>query len=241
MPSRIPTAADFPASLALNIVPPPASAPQPTNVLILLHGLGDTATSFTNLGRQLALPETTCISIQAPTPLPFELGGFHWGDDIQFDSSSGQMDFDTGFSKMSRTLKEDFITSGLIEMCGYKAREIMLLGYGQGGMAALATACAMPEELGGVVSIGGSIPSSVITMTTVSTPVTLFGGSSGTLITRTAVEDIKKVCRHVEYHKWNRPGDAMPRNRDEMLPIMRFFARRLRSRKGVPEGSVEIG
>ena len=46
---------------------------------------------------------------------------------------------------------------------------------------------------------------------------------------------------HVEYHKWDRAGDGMPRNRDEMLPIMRFFARRLRSRKGVPEGSIEVG
>jgi hypothetical protein len=32
----------------------------------------------------------------------------------------------------------------------------------------------------------------------------------------------------------------MPRSREEMLPIMRFFARRLRSRGGVPEGAVEV-
>ncbi len=34
--------------------------------------------------------------------------------------------------------------------------------------------------------------------------------------------------------------DSMPRSREEMLPIMRFFARRLRSRGGVPEGAVEV-
>jgi hypothetical protein len=32
----------------------------------------------------------------------------------------------------------------------------------------------------------------------------------------------------------------MPSNRDEMMPIMQFLARRLRSRKGVVEGAVEI-
>ena len=151
------------------------------------------------------------------------------------------MDFDTGFSKITRILKEDVIKSGLVEKCGYKAREILLFGFGQGGMATLATACSMPEELGGVISIGGPIPSSITTAKPVSSPVTLCGGSSGTLITRTALDNVKKAFDYVEYHKWDRSSDAMPRNRDEMLPIMRFFARRLRSRKGVREGSVEIG
>jgi hypothetical protein len=32
----------------------------------------------------------------------------------------------------------------------------------------------------------------------------------------------------------------MPKNREEALPMMHFFARRLRSQKGVPEGSVEL-
>jgi hypothetical protein len=32
----------------------------------------------------------------------------------------------------------------------------------------------------------------------------------------------------------------MPANRDEMLPIMQFFSRRLRSMKGVPAGVVEL-
>ena len=241
MAPRIPLPEDFPSSLVLSIVPPPASAPQPSNILLLLHGLGDTATSFRNLGQQLALPETSCISLQAPTPLPFELGGFHWADDIQFDSSSEQMEFDSGFTKVTQILKEDVIKSGLIAKCGYSIRDIMMLGFGQGGMIALATACSMTEELGGVISIGGPLPSSAASSPAVSTPVILLGGSSNTLVTRTAVANVKNNFRNVEYHKWDRPGDAMPRNRSEMLPIMRFFARRLKTRKGVPEGSVEIG
>ena len=237
----LPKQADFPASLVLSIVPPPASSPLTTNVLILLHGLGDTSASFTNLGKQLALPETTCISLQAPTPLPFDLGGFHWGDDITFDRASGQMDFDTGFTKAVKIVKQDIIEDGLLKKCGYTPREIMFFGFGQGSMAALAVAASMAEELGGVVSIGGPLPSSSASAKSVKTPVLVLGGSSDTLITRTSLDKLRAAFQFVEYHKWNRTGDGMPRNRDEMLPIMRFFARRLRSRAGVPEGSIEVG
>ncbi|KAL9134790.1 MAG: hypothetical protein Q9175_004029 [Cornicularia normoerica] len=241
MPTHNLSQADFSTSLVLSITPPPAPSPHTTNVLILLHGLGDTSVSFTTLGKQLALPETTCISLQAPTPLPFELGGFHWGDDITFDQASGQMDFDTGFAKAVKIIKQDIIEDGLVKKCGYKPREIMLFGFGQGSMAALATAASMPEELGGIVSIGGPLPSSNTSANAVNTPVLILGGSSNTLITRTALNKLKAAFQNVEYQKWNRAGDGMPRNRNEMLPIMRFFARRLRSRAGVPEGSVEVG
>ena len=240
MPTVLPDQADFPSSLVLSITTPPALSPHTTNILILLHGLGDTSVSFTNLGKQLALPETACISLQAPTPLPFELGGFHWGDDIAFDPASGQMDFDTGFTKAMKIIKQDIIEDGLVKKCGYKPREIMLFGFGQGAMAALATANSMTDELGGVVSIGGPMPSADESAKAVKTPVLILGGSSNTLITRTALDRLKVAFQNVEYKKWNRAGDGMPRNRDEMLPIMRFFARRLRSRVGVPEGSVEL-
>lgn len=241
MPARLPNEVDFPQSLVLSITPPPALSPQTTNVLILLHGLGDTSASFTNLGKQLALPETTCISLQAPTPLPFELGGFHWGDDITFDQSSGQMDFDTGFTKAVKIIKQDIIEDGLVKTCGYRPREIITFGFGQGAMAALAMAASVPEELGGIVSIGGPLPSSTTIAKAVKTPVLVLGGSSNTLITRMALDKLKAAFQNVEYRKWSREGDGMPRNRDEMLPIMRFFARRLRSQAGVLEGSVEVG
>jgi hypothetical protein len=56
------------------------------------------------------------------------------------------------------------------------------------------------------------------------------------------VRRTQEAFQHVEVVRWaGKRGDGMPQNRDQMLPIMQFFARRLRSRSGVPEGSVEIG
>ena len=242
MPGRLPTTSDFSSHIDVTVTPPPQSQ-APVNVLILLHGLGDTNSSFTHLGRQVALPETACISLRGPTPLPFDLGGFHWGDDIIFDQATGQMDLDTGFSKITRILTS--VIEVLVEKCGYQAREIILFGFGQGGMAALATAASYDAELGGIVSIGGPLPSSITASSTSSkskTPVLTLGGSSKTLITPAAISSLRAKFQYVDYKKWpNKVADGMPRNRDEMLPIMQFFSRRLRSRAGVPEGSVEIG
>jgi len=73
------------------------------------------------------------------------------------------------------------------------------------------------------------------------TPVLLLGGSTNSIVTPSSVSKLKDVFEFAEYKQWKKAGDGMPSNREEMLPIMQFFAQRLRSRRGVPEGSVEIG
>ena len=152
------------------------------------------------------------------------------------------MDMDTGFSKAVRTIKEDIIEKTLMQQCGYSYREIMFFGLGQGGMVALAVATALKEqELGGVVSLGGVVPLSCEGTTAARTPILVTGGARETMITRTGLERMRKSFKEVDYRKWERAGDGMPRNRDEMMPVMRFFARRLKSQAGVPEGALEIG
>lgn len=243
MPGSLPLLTDFDSHLQLIITPPPASQ-DPVNVLVLLHGLGDSTASFANLAKQLALPETACISLQGPAPLPFDLHGFHWGDDIIFNQATGQMDFDTGFVKATHAVST--VIRNLKEKCEYQSREIMVFGFGQGGMAALATISSLQDELAGAVSIGGPLPFVCASRSNAAkknkTPVIVLGGSSHSLITADAVTRIRSAFQFVEYKQWpNKVGDGMPRSHEEMLPVMHFFSRRLRSRRGVPEGSVEIG
>ncbi|MCJ1357468.1 MAG: hypothetical protein MMC33_007464 [Icmadophila ericetorum] len=242
MSSRLPTPSDFPTNLVLSIIPPIDLKHSPINVLIFLHGLGDTHLSFTSFARALSLPETVCISLQGLSPLPFDLGGFHWGDDIIFDNSSGEMEFDTGFSRSTKAINKEVIRKVLVDKCGYQSREIMLFGFGQGGMAALAAIAAYEEELSGGISIGGPIPSSISSRTTKNgTPILLLSGSNSQLIDREAIDKIKGTYKFVENVRWKKSQDSMPASREEMLPVMHFFSRRLRSRRGVPEGAVEIG
>lgn len=238
-PSKLPTSSDLPAALHAVF----HSTAKPTNAVLFLCGLGDASENFSTFARALNLPETLCITLQGPTPLPLPLpDGFHWGDDLLVDQSSGDLDPDAGFSKSTRLLTEEVIEGVLISKCGFKPREILLFGFGQGGMTALATAKEIKGELGGVISIGGRIPSScmLINGPKKATPVLLLGGSKGSLASGDAVKSTKGTFEHVEHHQWKKADDSMPKNREEAWPMMQFFARRLRSQNGVPEGSVEL-
>ena len=244
MISRLPTASDFPANITL-VISPPTNAQPPTNVLLLLHGVGDTHVPFQKLGQQLNLPETVTISVRAHSPLPFDIGGFHWGDDIVFDQATETMEVDTGFEKATKILGESVMKEGLMHNCGFRADEIVIFGLGQGGMAALAAVKSLNMErpsLGGVVSIGGPLPQHSVRSIQgkCSAPVLVCHGSSRSLVTTTAARALRDAFQFVEIHQWPRPGDGMPTNRDEMLPIMQFFARRLRSRRGIPDEAVEV-
>ncbi|EYE98462.1 uncharacterized protein EURHEDRAFT_447938 [Aspergillus ruber CBS 135680] len=253
MPTKTPHLSDFPSHLTITITPPQSSAsssqsPPTPNILLLLHGLGDSAPSFTQLARALNLPETTVLTLQAPHPLPFDLPGFHWGDDVTFDNAGG-LDMDAGFGRVMKTITEDVVKGVLVGKCGYRLREILVLGLGQGGMLGLSVA----KELGlsseggdrwlsGVISVGAPYPLSGSTMVAAKnrTPVLLVSGRDSPAVTDNAVQRTKQLFEFVEGHRYARKGDTMPRSRDEMLPVMQFFARRLRSRQGVPEGSVEL-
>ena len=233
-----------PAPLVLPLTSAAPSSQPPTNVLILLHGLGDTNEPFTKLGQQLNLPETACVAIQAPNPLPFDLGGMHWGEDMIFDSNTGEMDMDTGLKKSTHLVLDEVIREGLMEKCGYKAREIMIFGFAQGGMVGLQVAAELDgEELGGVVSIGGPLSQSVSLKALEKkgkTPVLICKASKKSAVTDSATSKLKDAFEYIEIKEWKKNGDGMPSSREEMLPIMQFFARRLRSTKGVPAGSVEL-
>ena len=255
MPSKAPSPSDFPSYLTVTVTLPSTSSPSP-NILLLLHGLGDTAPAFASFGRALHLPETTVVTVQAPAPLPFDLGGFHWGDDVAFDSSTGSLDTDAGLMRSTAMLVNEVIRGTLLKRCGYRLREILILGFGQGGMAGLTAARELMQapsgtseneseikgSLAGVISIGAAYPlSGGRTGAKSRTPVLLVAGRDSTAVTDATIRRTKEVFEFVELSRYARKGDGMPSNRDEMLPVMQFFARRLRSRQGVPEGSIEIG
>ncbi|KAI9824530.1 MAG: hypothetical protein M1826_007320 [Phylliscum demangeonii] len=125
---------------------------------------------------------------------------------------------------------------------------IMLHGLGDthAPFADLARKLPLPEtvqaSMSGVIAIGGPFPLSAAAPLSekAKTPVLLLGGTPPSLITEAALAQKKNSFALVEYVRWSKRGDGMPGSREEMLPIMQFFARRLRSREGVPKDSLEI-
>lgn len=223
---------------------PAPSNDRPTNVLLLLHGLGDTQLNFATFAKRLALPETCCIALRAPTPLPFDLEGYHWGDDVVFDNATGGLDADSGFKKALSLVLGNVVRNILIGKCGYKGKEIILLGFGQGGMLALSLAKEMGnDELGGVVSLGGALPASMALTTEgkkSETPIIVCKASNNSAVKDKDVQKLRDSFEFFELKEWKKNGDGMPASREEMLPVMQFFARRLRSVRGVPSGSMEL-
>jgi len=243
---RIPEVSDFPQDLIVTIIPPQDETKPVSNILIILHGLGDTHIPFAGLGKKFNFPETACLAIRGPSTLPFNENGFHWGDDLIFDSSTGSLDMEAQFTK-AHELLNTIIDDTLLNKCGWKRRAIFFLGFRQGGMVALDIASRLPAgvadgEYGGVVSLGGPLPNDAPSPSQkAKTPVMLMGAEKNSAITEEVEARVRNVLEFVEVVKWRgRKEDGMIRNTEEAMPMMRFFARRLRSRVGIPESAVEL-
>ncbi|KAI1283660.1 Alpha/Beta hydrolase protein [Xylaria sp. FL0933] len=174
---------------------------------------------------------------------------FHWGDDLTLSSATGDLEPDPGFSKAQQLVLDKLIRETIIETCGWKTTDILLFGFGQGGSLALGLSSRLRDgervmdvtggerapglAFKGAVSIGGQLPLSMIsTLSTRSkarTPVLVCHGRNSELLDSEAVELLRKEFVDVREIKWTKADDGMPKSREEMLPIMQFFAERLRA------------
>jgi predicted esterase len=227
--------------------------------LLLFHGLGDSEAPFATFARNLALPGVLAISVRGIAPLPALVApeggsaGFHWGDDLRFDEGEGALDPDPGFERARGWVMDRLIGEVLVGKCGWELEDVMLFGFGQGGAFALGLASALRagprvEEVAGgntgpgmrggkkfkgVVSVGGGLPASM--MPTVSglgkaqTPVLVCCGRESEAVDEDAVDLLEREFERVKVVRWKRADDGMPLNREEVLPMMEFFAERLRS------------
>lgn len=179
--------------------------------------------------------------------------GFHWGDDLVMDERTGEISDDPGFARARDLVVEELVRGVLVGKCGWELTDIMLFGFGQGGSLALGIASqlrALPrvvdvsssssqtdksssssgtggETLKGAISIGGILPYSMI-------PTLSSRKKSKTraLVVQLPEEDVDTVKREFEdvrVVQWKRREVDMPRNREEMFPIMKFFADQMNS------------
>ncbi|SZF00020.1 unnamed protein product [Blumeria hordei] len=252
---RLPQPSDFLPSQVLSITPPVPAHTAATNALILLHGLGDTHLPFSNLARSLALPATVCIALRAPNLIPPLFSGtdvpaFHWADDLLFDPTTGAMDADAGFARAHAAL--DDVAKVLVSSCGFHERDIYFLGFGQGATAGFGwlgraeRAGTGRGGYGGIIAIGAGLPKELLSWMPASaaeklqTPVLLCAGQTASQVTGQVTALIRDRVASLQYVQWKRRGDGMPQNREEMMPIMQFFASRMRSWTGVFEGAIEL-
>jgi hypothetical protein len=75
----------------------------------------------------------------------------------------------------------------------------------------------------------------------IGTPVLLLGEAKGLIVRSDGVKRMKGTFENVGYVHWKKGDDGMPTSMEETFPMMQYFGRRLRGRKGVLEGVVEVG
>lgn len=129
-----------------------------TNLLVLLHGLGDSAANFVEFASRLALPQTSLLAVTAPGRLPFDMGAA-WYPAFEQDGSLIAEPVPPDDRRRAEGLRASRLAvqtllRGLINRCNWRGSELFLLGFSQGGLVALdvATHTATPP-LGGSVGL----------------------------------------------------------------------------------------
>ncbi|KAL2623479.1 hypothetical protein R1flu_003684 [Riccia fluitans] len=133
------------------------------NLLILLHGRGDTHTNFVSFAEKLNLPQCAYLALSGPIRLPESVvTGRLWLRVYDYDNDWAELrrgDAERAESlKTTQILLEDVIQV-MCKGCGWRRSRIFLLGYGDGGMVALELAMGScgQNRLGGVISISGPV------------------------------------------------------------------------------------
>ncbi|KAJ1621061.1 Phospholipase/Carboxylesterase-domain-containing protein [Pavlovales sp. CCMP2436] len=217
-----------------------------SNLLVLLHGLGDTAANFAAFGRRLKLPQTSVLSVTAPMRLPFEDMGSGWylafeqdGSLISEPMKAGDQRRCEGLRCSSEALSA--LLRALVQKCNWREHELFILGFSQGGTVAVDAATHAEIPLGGVVGVSCAcvlpedmegehlvLQSPLITLHGTcddSVPIALSRATRLQLRERLA----QSATKH-EFVELDGGKHSTPQNAEQTRPLMEFFSRHLRSR-----------
>ncbi|KAI0691644.1 hypothetical protein C8Q76DRAFT_634461 [Earliella scabrosa] len=222
------------------------------NLLILLHGLGDTQVPFGKLGRQLHLPQTATLALRAPEQIPFLYEqAFQWY--TSFDPLGELIEHPNPTPALELMEK---VVDHLTKDCAWPVHRIHFFGFAQGGSVAAefalkywraelsrhqkslpstdgdsAQTTGGPRSFGSVVSVCGPLLSYPTPPQPCPTPFLIFHRPppAESALPSGAVAALKKGFAKVEEVKMK--GEGMPRSKEEFEPIMGFWSEHLGRRQ----------
>ncbi|KAI9142354.1 Alpha/Beta hydrolase protein [Paraphysoderma sedebokerense] len=241
-----PSQSDFP--LKFVYIPPPNKNPA-SNILLLLHGLGDSELPFANLGRSLQLPQTAVMSVTAPYAVPLLDNSYMWvngsfdmiGDVLPPSSST----FHSNLQKTRQTLI-DFINVLTKKPYSYQPSSIFLLGYDQGATTAMDVGLYSSLSIGGIVSIGGVIleRKEEIKVNEDTKFLMVYGEDDDVIDPDEEIEKISKLKKKfqlsIETVTLKNKNHGMPNNKTQWTPIMTFFGKNLKLRNLALESMSDV-
>ncbi|GAA5972566.1 hypothetical protein JCM11641_001902 [Rhodosporidiobolus odoratus] len=223
-----------------------------SNLLILLHGLGDTLQPFSHLGQSLYLPQTAVLALQAPKRVPLlEEDAYQWwdsfdslGEIIHNPNPTATLSLLTkvieylcaplapsSSSSSSSSNPSSSATSG----CAWHPSQLHLVGFVQGGSCAAELALHWsrthsPEShLGSVISISAPLLSHPTLSVKARTRAAVVYRRTTMEERMVGVASWKKGFESVKEIKLEggRGREGMPRGMDEWREIMRFWSETL--------------
>eukprot|EP00466_Bigelowiella_natans_P007677 jgi/Bigna1/71301/fgenesh1_pg.15_\ len=147
-----------------------------SNILILLPGLGDTAAPYRKFAASMELPQTGCVSLRPPLPIPLDMG-YQWFESFEPDMNliqpkKGEKRRIRSLQK-SRSILHDAI-GAIRATFNLPLSRIFLFGFSQGGIVCVDTALNPPlgtyyddntlnvqrglsGRIGGVIAVSSSL------------------------------------------------------------------------------------
>ncbi|KAF8958933.1 hypothetical protein BDZ97DRAFT_1761745 [Flammula alnicola] len=222
------------------------------NLLILLHGLGDTHLPFLKLGKSLKLPQTAILAIRAPEQVPFLYeDAYQWytsfddlGETIERPNPTPALQF---LSKVVDHLTND---------CTWPPNRIHFFGFAQGGSVAAefgidrwkaqlqskkaitssetdSTVERPLHSFASIVTVSGPLLSYPTVSILCPTPILVVHRSppAETALPTGALNSFKKAYQSVTESKMGAKAAGMPASKEEWEPIMRFWSQHLSRRQ----------
>lgn len=208
------------------------------NCVIILHEHSKAEPSLHSLALRLQkeLPESVFLFLRASQPSLFGRNGQNHTPEAEAENGGGE----TGFLKETDTILVDVIKNGLTAKCHFPPRNIIIFGHCRGGTTALAAAASWDEiELGGVISVGGTMPTITTSTIKAKTPALILSGALGK-VNDAALRQIKDHFTYVESDIRRQSSDDIPEAEDIRI-LLDFFAHRLRGEEWTKQAVISFG
>lgn len=187
--------------------------------MVFLHDAASNQASCKALALQLreAIVDSAFILVRGLQAVPGRNKKYRWTDP--------ECRRDEGFTQASKLLLVDVIKQGLIitGRC-FSPQDIVIVGHGQGGIAALAAVASWNKvPFGGVISIGGSMPEypRMDSLEKIMTSALILG-SSPTDTNRAALQQAKDRFVTADGHELSR--DVLLESEEITVPLLQFLA-----------------
>jgi len=263
-PACIPTLdpALIPVELRQGHVYQPSVDGVSTNLLVLLHGLGDSPAPYAALAMRLALPQTAYLVLPGPLSVPETQGGRAWFE-AHDEETWEEIQPTPGEHRRTQSLGHsvDLVCTLLASLAGaglWGPRACHLLGFSQGATAALHIHARHRglQRLGGCVAVSGALLEEWLPQLEGEFTSTTQGCVGPTLLTHGDKDDVLShaamkrslavLVRLTEGQALGAqlvtvPGKGhtmMGPAQQEVQAVMAFWARTLRA--AAPEGAEEV-